>query len=86
MLLGIFSLAAIFRNAQFRNDVTIWGDTVRKSPQSGKAMGWYATGLLAKGRLDEGIAATIEAIELGLLSSSSFSDLATALEQRGRVV
>jgi tetratricopeptide (TPR) repeat protein len=72
------------RNADFKNDLTLWRDTIEKSPYSAKAMGWYATANCAAGKEEECIGRTAQAIELGLKSSNSLLDLADVLFQRGR--
>lgn len=83
VLMG-FAGASFARNTQFHNDLTIWEDTIQKSPRSVKALSWYATALLARGRIEEGITYTHKAIELGLKSGNSLYDLARALEKIGR--
>jgi len=84
LLLVSFAGASYARNNQFHNDLTIWADTIQNSPRSAKALGWYATALLAQGRTKEGIDYTAAAIELGLKSGNSLYDLALALEKIGR--
>jgi len=60
----VYSFTAINRNRVWKNDFTLWSDTVKKSPDSARVNLNYAIGLSDNNRLDEAEKAFLKTISL----------------------
>ena len=64
LLISVYSLGTITRNNVWRDEYTLFADTVRKSPHSVVPRLEYGNALLAKGRFDEAIEQYQEAVKM----------------------
>ncbi len=64
LLLSIYSFGTITRNNVWKNEYTLFADTVRKSPQSVVPRLEYGNALLARSRFDEAIEQYQEALKM----------------------
>ena len=72
------------RNADYRTDLTIWQDTVAKSPGSGLAQNGLGTALFATGRVPEALRCYQTAVRLEPGLPIIHYNVALALAQSGR--
>jgi Flp pilus assembly protein TadD len=77
--------ATLAQNAVWRDDVTLWSDTVVKVPSSAMAHQALGGALLGAGRIPEAVGALARAVELAPGSAESRVNLASALVAAGRV-
>ncbi|HEY3490936.1 MAG TPA: tetratricopeptide repeat protein [Candidatus Deferrimicrobiaceae bacterium] len=82
-LTGIYGVSAALRLPAFSDDLAIWKDTVKKSPDAPEPRAWLATSLFKKGRIDEGIAQARKSIALGGQDQANLYNLGFALQKRG---
>jgi tetratricopeptide (TPR) repeat protein len=52
-VLGGHAVATHQRNEVWRDDLSLWGDVARKSPENGRGLMNYGLALMSRGRLDE---------------------------------
>ena len=71
------------RNEDYRDDVTIWRDTVDKQPDNFRAWATLAAGYANRGMTEQAIAASSRAIELYPGMSYAYNARAVAYERRG---
>jgi tetratricopeptide (TPR) repeat protein len=72
------------RNADYREALTLWGDTVAKRPENARARNSHGRALVAAGRLDEAVGQFARAAELAPDSAEIRSNLGGALLEAGR--
>jgi Flp pilus assembly protein TadD len=77
--------ATLAQNAVWRDEVTLWSDTIEKVPSSWKAHDSLGGALLGLGRLGPAIAALERAVELEPTDAAVRVNLASALVSAGRV-
>jgi tetratricopeptide (TPR) repeat protein len=75
--------ATVRRNADYRSELGIWEDTLRKYPENARAQDYIASLLLAQGRYAEALPHAEEALRLDPELSTVDSNLATILMQLG---
>ena len=73
------------RNADYRTDLTIWQDTVAKSPSSGLAQNGLGTALYVRGRVPEALRCYQTAVRLEPGLPIIHYNVALALAQTGRL-
>ena len=73
------------RNMDYQNGLSIWGDTVAKSPHSSRAHNNFGTVLADSGRLEEAMPHFQIAFELKPDFAEPYYNLGFALAHRGRV-
>ena len=77
-------LGAHVRNSVWADDVTLWSDTVSKSPRSPRAHNNLAAALARQGRLDEAIAHYSRALNLESDYATGHYNLGVALVRLNR--
>lgn len=89
LMLAVFSLNVFYavstvkRNAVWKDDYTLWSDTVTKSPDSAVAHDGVGNALYAQGRLDEAAAEFNTAI--GLHSTKAHANLGNVYNKEGEL-
>jgi protein O-mannosyl-transferase len=73
------------RNVDFRDEISIWHDTVEKQPTNGRAWVYFSQALAAAGRSSEAIDALQRALRHRHNSAELENNLAVALFHAGRV-
>jgi tetratricopeptide (TPR) repeat protein len=69
----------------YKDSETLWRDTLKKNPQSTMAHNNLATALRAKGRLDESLGHSREAVRLSPDSVEALGNLAAGLQLQGKL-
>ena len=86
---GTVCIAMMFstgqRNRDYRDDVTIWEDTLRKVPQSVSAYNHLGIALAIRGRFDAAIAQFQKALQIKPDCADAHNNLANALAGRGQL-
>ncbi|MBI5692430.1 MAG: tetratricopeptide repeat protein [Verrucomicrobia bacterium] len=83
--LGILLATATFaRNRDYRNEVSLWTDTVAKQPSNPRAHAALGAALLAAGKLPAALASLERAVHLNPGLGEAQNNLATALHEAGR--
>lgn len=84
-VLGIYSVASVNRSAVWRNDETLWTDTVKKSPESASVHNEMGIMLAERGVVDAAIMEYRTALRLNPSLWFAHNNLGTLLEQQGRL-
>ena len=74
------------RNLDWRNAETLWGDTVRKAPDSPRGQMNYGLALMRRGRYADAEARFREAVHLGPAYALAYTNLAIVLAAQGKDV
>ncbi len=87
VLLAAFPLGILTsrRNADYRDAISLWEDTVAKAPDNERAYNNLGTAMAARGRLDDAIAQFRKAVELCPDYSMGHSNLGAALNTKGDI-
>jgi protein O-mannosyl-transferase len=80
----VFSVVTVDRNAVWRDDVSLWGDTARRMPHSAAAQEYYGYALLVSGRADAAVTTLHRALEIDPARLDARVNLASALVRSGR--
>ncbi len=83
VLFLVFSLATFRRNAVWRDPVTFWEDTVRKSPGKPRPYSNLSGSYLEEGRIEEAIEASRKALKLDPFFVDAFYNLGLAYARKG---
>ena len=78
------ALLTVRRNADYRSEISLWGDTVAKRPRNPTAQGSLGNALRAAGRLDEALAHCTEAVRLAPNNAVLHYELGLVLARLGR--
>ncbi len=84
LLIALFGMITISRNSVWKSDLTLWTDTVRKSPNSGTAQAYLGYALFASGDVNRAIQHYEIAIRLKPDFSDTYNNLGVALASQGR--
>ncbi|MBI4369881.1 MAG: tetratricopeptide repeat protein [Elusimicrobia bacterium] len=82
-LLLYYGALAVNRNADWKNQKTLFEDTVRKAPKNFLAHNLLGVALSKEGRLDAGIQELHAALKLAPKNQNVLANLATAYNQKG---
>jgi protein O-mannosyl-transferase len=85
VVLSLYTLSTIKRTSIWRDDLTLFSDTIRKSPNSEIAHGMLGLALSDKGAFDEAIEQFRTVLKLNPNSQLAYYDLGRALMQKGLV-
>lgn len=81
-VMALFSLWTYQRNQVWHDDITLWQDCVKKSPNKARTHNNYGLALLAGGRVDEAIAQCRQAVELAPNVPGLYNSLGKALVRK----
>lgn len=84
LVIALFGVMTISRNSVWKSDLTLWTDTVRKSPNSGAAQAYLGYALFASGDINRAIQHYETAIRLKPDFSETYNNLGVALASQGR--
>lgn len=84
LLLASAATASVARNAVWKDEETLWADTVRKSPRSAIAREFLGYGYFLHGKHEEAIAAYRRALQLDPTRNTARTNLGAALRALGR--
>jgi Flp pilus assembly protein TadD len=84
LLAGIYSVGTVRRNAVWRENLTLFADTVRKSPDAGLPQKELGIALLEKGKVEEAIASFEKAILIEPSDFRVYNNRGMAFDQMGR--
>jgi protein O-mannosyl-transferase len=84
LLIALFGVMTISRNSVWKSNLTLWTDTVRKSPNSGAAQAYLGYALFASGDINRAIQHYEIAIRLKPDFSDTYNNLGVALASQGR--
>jgi tetratricopeptide (TPR) repeat protein len=84
LLATVLAVTTLRRNEVWSNDVSLWADTVSKSPTKLKPLGHLAVALAAAGRPEEGVLALRRAVTLEPRNAIARLQLGAALAALGR--
>ncbi len=84
LVIALFGVMTISRNRVWKNDLTLWTDTVGKSPNSGAAQAYLGYALFASGDISRAIQHYETAIRLKPDFSDTYNNLGVALASQGR--
>ncbi len=76
-------IGTIFRNYDYRSNVSTWEDTVKKAPHNPRAHYNYGVALRSKGRIDDAINAYKNSLELSPMFASAHNNLGVMLKEKG---
>ncbi|MBI3802731.1 MAG: tetratricopeptide repeat protein [Nitrospirae bacterium] len=85
-LIGVYSFWTFDRNRIWKNEVTLWEDTVSKSPKKARPFKALGTAYAEEGRLDESITAFLTALRLNENYAKAHTNLGVAYYKSGRTV
>jgi protein O-mannosyl-transferase len=85
IIIGSYSVATIKRNQVWRNDYTLFTDTVSKSPDAKDPRNRLGAVFMKKGKVDEAIEQYQAALQLAPISSVDYYNLGLAFSSKGRV-
>lgn len=80
---GFYSLATINRNTVWKDDYSLFKDTVKKSPDAAIPRERYATALLSRNRVDEAVEQYRIALGLDMFYPVAHANLGIALKGKG---
>ncbi|WP_414663615.1 tetratricopeptide repeat protein [Horticoccus sp. 23ND18S-11] len=80
---GALTAATVQRNRDYRDEIALWSDTVRKRPENARAHGNLAAAYLRAGRPREAIASSATALTLRPDYAEARHNLGTALLRSG---
>jgi tetratricopeptide (TPR) repeat protein len=84
LVIALFGVMTISRNSVWKSDLTLWTDTVRKSPNSGAAQAYLGYALFASGDINRAIQHYQIAIRLKPDFLDTYNNLGVALALQGR--
>jgi len=79
-----FGFLTVCRNADYRSELALWGDTVAKRPDNARARSGLGVALYHAGRLDEAIANYEIALRFTPGDAETIDNLGVSLEHAGR--
>lgn len=82
-VVALFTLQTVKRNSIWKNNYTLWIDTVKKSPDSFSANNNLGEVLLKKGQLDEAISYFRKTIQLNPTLDVAYLNLGVSLYEKG---
>ena len=85
MIVGGYSFAAIKRHAVWKNNLTLWSDTVKKSPDSASAHNNLGSTLFDRNKVDEAIKSYRIALKIDPVYAKANYNLGNALARMGRL-
>ncbi len=85
VVLSLYTVSTIKRISIWRDDLTLFSDTIRKSPNSEIAHGMLGLALFDEGAVDEAIAQFRTTLKINPYSQLAYYDLGRALMQKGLV-
>jgi len=80
-----FSILTYKRNEVWRDNVKLWEDTVKKSPNKARVHNNLANALVRKGDLDMAIKHYLETLRIVPLSPETYNNLGIALYKQGKI-
>jgi tetratricopeptide (TPR) repeat protein len=84
VLLAVFAVGTVRRNAVWRDDLALWTDTIRKSPDAAVAHNHLGVALEEAGRVEEALEHFRAATRLDSRSFGAWSNLGMVLAKQGR--
>ena len=84
-LIGVFSIGTIIRNTAWKDNYSLWSDTVKKSPQSAVAHQYFGYALYSRGNIDEAIPEYQNALELNPELFDARFNLGIAYHSKGLI-
>ncbi len=84
LIIALFGVLTVSRNNVWKSDLTLWTDTVHKSPNSGAVQAYLGHALFASGDVDSAIQHYQIAIRLKPEFSETYNNLGVALAAQGR--
>lgn len=85
VLTGTYSAATVSRNSTWKDDLILWTDTAKKSPDSFAPHNNLGDALLAEGHIDEAIRQFEAALKLNPNYAEAYNNLGTAFYRKGLV-
>lgn len=82
----VLSAATVRRNAVWTDDLTLWEDTVRKSPRKARPVSNLGNAYQKMGMTDEAVKAYLKGIELNPGLQGTYNNLGNAYKAQGRFV
>lgn len=79
-----FGLLTFNRNFVYTNDLTFWGDVIKKSPQKARGFVNYAVGLHSRGQAKEALAYYQQALKIDPNRLTALSNIGVLYTQAGR--
>jgi tetratricopeptide (TPR) repeat protein len=83
--IGLFSLWTIQRNVVWQDQVAIWKDAIKKSPQSARARNNLGVIYMSRGQIDLAVEAYQQAVRLMPSMPVYYENLSKAYERQGRL-
>ena len=83
-LISVYSFWTLERNQVWKNEISLWEDTVSKSPQKARPYKALGTAYAETGRLDEAIEAFLTALRLNADYAKVHTNLGVAYYKKGR--
>jgi len=80
-----FSILTHKRNEVWRDDVSLWQDTVNKSPNKARVHNNLANALVREGKLDRAIKHYLETLRITPLSPETYNNMGIALYKQGKI-
>jgi tetratricopeptide (TPR) repeat protein len=80
---GLYSAETVSRNAVWKDDLSLWSDTVKKSPGESEPRNELGSSLLKEGRVDEAIEQYKVALTLNSASAGVYNNLGIAYAHKG---
>lgn len=84
-LLAVFGVATVGRNAVWKDEFSLWTDTVRKSPESAVSREYLGYALYERGQVEEAIECYLMALQLKPDYEDAHINLGIAYAARGRI-
>ncbi len=84
-LLAVFGVATVGRNSVWKDEFSLWTDTVRKSPESAVAREYLGYALYERGQVEEAIECYLMALQLKPDYEDAHINLGIAYAARGRI-
>jgi hypothetical protein len=81
---GLYSMGTVSRNRVFRDEISLWSDTVKKSPDAAQPYNSLGTAYDIDGRPEEAVMAFREAIKLSPYKAAFHYNLGIAYSRCGR--
>jgi tetratricopeptide (TPR) repeat protein len=85
VVLVLYSIGTILRNPVWKNDYTLFADTVKKSPDDAVAHDGLGHALLSRGKTDEAMAEFRLALALKPDFANPYNNIGTVYRKRGRI-
>ena len=73
------------RNAYWKDDTTIWSDTIARSPRKSRAYNELGLGLIARGEYEQAYALLVRSLQLDPYQGPIYINLGLAFEHLNRV-